>query len=50
MIFTIQTSDEVAGLDIMEALLKAGISHIILSKQHEAAADVGEETPLEDAQ
>jgi hypothetical protein len=35
MIFTIQTDDEVAGLDIFNALNNAGIQHTILSKLHD---------------
>lgn len=38
MIFTIQTDDEVAGLDIINALDRAGIKHTLLSKQHDTAA------------
>jgi hypothetical protein len=38
MIFTIQTNDEVAGLDITNALSLAGIQHTILSKQTDTAA------------
>lgn len=38
MIFTIQTDDEVAGLDITNALSSAGIKHTIISKQNDNAA------------
>lgn len=38
MIFVIQTDDEVAGLDIHNALSRAGISCTILSKQHDDVA------------
>jgi hypothetical protein len=38
MIFTIQTDDEVAGLDITNALSNAGIKHTIVSKQNDKAA------------
>lgn len=38
MIFTIQTNDEVSGLDITNLLNFAHIEHTILSKQHDEAA------------
>lgn len=38
MIFVIQTIGDVSGLDIVEALSRAGISHVILSKQNDDAA------------
>lgn len=38
MIFVIQTDDEVAGLDITNALSNAGIKHTIVSKQNDTAA------------
>jgi hypothetical protein len=37
MIFVIQTDDEIAGLDITNALSLAGIKHTIVSKQHDEA-------------
>ena len=39
MIFTIQTSDEVSGLDITNLLNLAHIEHTILSKQNDEAAE-----------
>lgn len=39
MIFVIQTIGDVSGLDIVEALSRAGISHVILSKQNDNAAE-----------
>ena len=38
MVFTIKTDDEVAGLDITNALSVAGIKHTIVSKQNDNAA------------
>lgn len=38
MIFTIQTNDEVSGLDITNLLNFAHIEHTILSKQNDEAA------------
>jgi hypothetical protein len=41
MIFVIRTDDEVAGLDIAAALNNAGISHTIISKICDEAAQHG---------
>jgi len=41
MIFVIKTDDEVAGLDITAALSRAGISHTIISKANDEAAQQG---------
>lgn len=45
MIFTIQTLGEVSGLEIVEALSRAGISHVILSKQNDNVAQQSEKPP-----